>query len=86
MGLAACAIAQLMKNDLSVRGRREILSDMAIAHFLGFRDRVKRLGYPPIIKRFLRKHYMLELIDSHHSIAIACRGFSSFHFVRTCRA
>jgi hypothetical protein len=44
MGLAACAIAQLMKNDLSVRGRREKLSDMAIAHFLGFRDRVKREG------------------------------------------
>ena len=43
-GLAACAIAQLMKNDLSVRGRREKLSDMAIAHFLGFRDRVKRKG------------------------------------------
>ncbi|PYX44761.1 MAG: hypothetical protein DMG83_12280 [Acidobacteria bacterium] len=43
MGLAACAIAQLRKNDLSVRGRREKLS-MAIAHFLGFHDRVKRKG------------------------------------------
>jgi len=44
MGLAAYVIAQLMKNDLSVRGRREKLSDMEIAHFLGFRNRVKRKG------------------------------------------
>src|SRR5579864_4670597 len=44
VGLAAYAIAQLMKNDLSVRRRREKPSNMAIAHFLGFRDRVKRKG------------------------------------------
>jgi hypothetical protein len=60
---------------------------MAIAHFLGFRDRVKRKGLDthPISNASLRKHYILELIDSHHSVAIACRRFCIFHFVRTCR-
>src|SRR4029077_8553869 len=51
-----------------VGGGRNSLA-MAIAHFLGFRDRV-RLGYPRAIKRFQWKYYILELIDSHHSVAI----------------